>query len=74
MINSILVFIYVSNHVNLISGGIKDPNEVDLEKLAAQEQKHFPFEILVAATNNFHPSLKLGEGGFGPVYKVKMEC
>lgn len=44
-----------------------------MEKLAAQEQKHFPFEILVAATNNFHPSLKLGEGGFGPVYKVGIE-
>ncbi|XP_057786275.1 cysteine-rich receptor-like protein kinase 43 [Salvia miltiorrhiza] len=50
----------------------KDSNEVDLEKIAAQEQKHFPFEILVAATNNFHPSLKLGEGGFGPVFKGKL--
>ncbi|KAL1553669.1 non-specific serine/threonine protein kinase [Salvia divinorum] len=50
----------------------QDPNEVDLEKLAAQEQKQFPFEILVAATNNFHPTLKLGEGGFGPVYKGKL--
>lgn len=49
----------------------KDPNEADLEKIAAQEQKQFPFEVLVAATNNFHPTLKLGEGGFGPVYKVK---
>lgn len=51
----------------------KDQNEVDLEKLAAQEQKHFPFETLVAATNNFHPSLKLGEGGFGPVYKGTLD-
>lgn len=51
---------------------IKDQNEVDLEKLAAQEQKDFAFEALVAATKNFHPTLKLGEGGFGPVYKVKL--
>lgn len=62
------------NPITLISDDnsvwIEDQNEVDLEKLAAQEQKHFPFETLVAATNNFHPSLKLGEGGFGPVYKV----
>lgn len=49
---------------------IKGQDEVDLEKLAAQEQKEFSFESLVKATNNFNPSQKLGEGGFGPVYKV----
>jgi serine/threonine protein kinase len=27
---------------------------------------------LVAATKNFHPTHKLGEGGFGPVYKGKL--
>lgn len=48
----------------------KDEHEVDLERIAAQEQKHFPFQTLVAATKNFHPSLKLGEGGFGPVFQV----
>lgn len=45
--------------------------EEDLEKIAAQEQKLFPFETLVAATKNFHQ--KLGEGGFGPVFKGKLE-
>ncbi|GFP96640.1 cysteine-rich receptor-like protein kinase 10, partial [Phtheirospermum japonicum] len=45
------------------------PNEVDLEKIAAQEQKEFSFETLVAATKNFHLTQKLGEGGFGPVFK-----
>lgn len=45
--------------------------EEDLEKIAAQEQKVFPFETLVAATKNFHQ--KLGEGGFGPVFKGKLE-
>lgn len=44
----------------------------DLEKLAQQEQKHFPFEVLVAATKDFHPTHKLGEGGFGPVFKGKL--
>ncbi|KAM1190243.1 hypothetical protein ACFX2G_011109 [Malus domestica] len=48
-------------------------NEEDLEKIAQQEQKHFPFETLAAATKNFHPSHKLGEGGFGPVFKGKLE-
>ncbi|XP_030529229.1 cysteine-rich receptor-like protein kinase 43 [Rhodamnia argentea] len=47
--------------------------EEDLGRIAAQEQKHFSFEALVAATKNFHPTHKLGEGGFGPVYKGKLE-
>ncbi|XP_052206174.1 cysteine-rich receptor-like protein kinase 43 isoform X2 [Diospyros lotus] len=47
--------------------------EEDLQKIAAQEQKQIPFETLVSATKNFHPNHKLGEGGFGPVYKGKLE-
>ncbi|KAL3830764.1 hypothetical protein ACJIZ3_019566 [Penstemon smallii] len=54
------------------SNSSKDQNEVDLEKIAAQEQKQFSFEILVAATNNFHHTQKLGQGGFGSVYKGKL--
>lgn len=45
-------------------------SEAELERIAAQEQKFFPFEVLVTATNHFHASNKLGQGGFGPVYKV----
>lgn len=41
-----------------------------MEKIAAQEQKQFSFETLVAATLDFHPKFKLGQGGFGPVFKV----
>ncbi|TYI43523.1 hypothetical protein ES332_A01G175800v1 [Gossypium tomentosum] len=48
-------------------------NRDDLEKIAQQEQKHFPFEILVAATKDFLPHQKLGEGGFGPVYRGKLD-
>lgn len=47
--------------------------EEDLEKIAAKEQKQFQFQVLVAATKNFHHSNKLGEGGFGPVYKGKLD-
>ncbi|XP_057960442.1 cysteine-rich receptor-like protein kinase 43 [Malania oleifera] len=44
-------------------------NGDDLEQIAAQEQKVFPFAVLASATKNFHPTHKLGQGGFGPVYK-----
>ncbi|XP_042944116.1 G-type lectin S-receptor-like serine/threonine-protein kinase At1g11300 isoform X3 [Carya illinoinensis] len=37
-----------------------------------QELPIFSLEELASATNNFHPSNKLGQGGFGPVYKGKL--
>ncbi|XP_077236111.1 cysteine-rich receptor-like protein kinase 43 [Tasmannia lanceolata] len=47
--------------------------EEDLETIAAQEQKLFAFETLIAATQDFNLKNKLGEGGFGPVYKGKLD-
>ncbi|GFS33008.1 protein kinase superfamily protein [Actinidia rufa] len=48
-------------------------NEEELGRIAAQGQKRFSLETLVSATQNFQPSHKLGEGGFGPVYKGKLD-
>ncbi|KAK1314146.1 Cysteine-rich receptor-like protein kinase 25 [Acorus calamus] len=45
----------------------------DLEAIAAEQQKHFSYEVLSAATAAFHQNKKLGEGGFGPVYKGRLE-
>lgn len=40
------------------------------EKKGDIELKFFELHDLKAATNNFSPDNKLGEGGFGPVFKV----
>ncbi|KAF3961315.1 hypothetical protein CMV_014067 [Castanea mollissima] len=37
-----------------------------------QELPLFDFVKLASATNNFHESNKLGQGGFGPVYRGKL--
>ncbi|KAB2043646.1 hypothetical protein ES319_D01G031600v1 [Gossypium barbadense] len=38
-----------------------------------QQLPLFNFEELATATNNFHPQKKLGQGGFGPVYKGTLD-
>ena len=35
------------------------------------EVHYFNLSTIMAATNNFSDENKLGEGGFGPVYKVR---
>ena len=35
------------------------------------EMHYFDLSKILTATNNFSDLNKLGEGGFGPVYKVK---
>ncbi|PPD82703.1 hypothetical protein GOBAR_DD20369 [Gossypium barbadense] len=38
-----------------------------------QQLPLFNFEELATATNNFHPQKKLGQGGFGPVYRGTLD-
>ncbi|TKY66128.1 G-type lectin S-receptor serine/threonine-protein kinase [Spatholobus suberectus] len=45
----------------------------DLSQVKLQELLIFNFEKLVTATDNFHPYNKLGQGGFGPVYKGQLQ-
>ena len=35
------------------------------------EMYYFNLNTILAATDNFSEANKLGQGGFGPVYKVK---
>ena len=42
----------------------------NLDQYKVQELPLFNFEKLASATDNFHLSNKLGQGGFGPVYWV----
>jgi len=46
--------------------------QVEESTLISQNQPvvMFKMKTLVVATKNFHDDNKLGEGGFGPVYKV----
>ena len=58
--NGMLLFNEEESHKNFPSDNQKQVQELPL----------FNFEMLANATNNFHLSNKLGQGGFGPVYRV----
>ncbi|KAG5570073.1 hypothetical protein H5410_059839 [Solanum commersonii] len=51
-----------------IFGGKINQEELELRALDLQTG-HFRLRQIKAATNNFDPANKIGEGGFGPVYK-----
>ncbi|XP_070051738.1 G-type lectin S-receptor-like serine/threonine-protein kinase At1g11330 [Nicotiana tomentosiformis] len=44
----------------------------DINQAKFEELLVYNFDILASATDNFHLSSKLGQGGFGPVYKGKL--
>ncbi|KAK7292630.1 hypothetical protein RJT34_15481 [Clitoria ternatea] len=49
---------------------IHNENRIDeLKRIRIQDLTLFDFGKLATATNNFHSENKLGQGGFGPVYK-----
>ena len=41
-----------------------------MDQFKLEELPLIEFNKLAAATNNFHEANKLGQGGFGPVYRV----
>ncbi|KAJ0733766.1 putative protein kinase RLK-Pelle-DLSV family [Helianthus annuus] len=59
------------NHAKLTGEGeILNPSKSHVEDM---EQPLFSFSTIADATANFSPNNKLGEGGFGPVYKGMLE-
>ncbi|GAV67414.1 Pkinase domain-containing protein/S_locus_glycop domain-containing protein/B_lectin domain-containing protein/Pkinase_Tyr domain-containing protein/PAN_2 domain-containing protein/DUF3403 domain-containing protein [Cephalotus follicularis] len=56
------------------STDLSGPTELVLEgsQVNGQEFPLFSFSLVAAATNNFSEENKLGQGGFGPVYKGKL--
>lgn len=53
-----------------VEGKNKEMEGDDLEAITAMGRRVFRYEAVVAATGKFNPKQKLGEGGFGPVFKV----
>jgi len=53
------------------------PGSVELglegNQLSKAELPFFNFSCMSSATNNFSEENKLGQGGFGPVYKVNIK-
>ena len=65
--------------LSLFERGNVHPNSSDANFLGnhtnqvkLQEQLCINFKKLVIATNNFHEANKLGQGGFGSVYRVML--
>jgi hypothetical protein len=48
----------------------EDKHGDNVNHVKLQELPLFNLQELASATNNFHQSNKLGQGGFGPVYRV----
>ncbi|CAA2965657.1 G-type lectin S-receptor-like serine threonine-kinase CES101 [Olea europaea subsp. europaea] len=53
-------------------GKYNQPNDTMDKKMS--QVNTFSFESIAMATNNFADENKLGEGGFGPVYKGTLPC
>lgn len=49
-----------------------DSDRFNEDETKAIDVPCFDLESLLAATDNFSNANKLGQGGFGPVYKVKI--
>jgi hypothetical protein len=56
----------------MTSNRFGDANEINSDGKKGHDLQIFSFASIVAATDNFSIENKLGQGGFGPVYKVRL--
>jgi hypothetical protein len=57
------------NDVTASSPSFQDSAKLD-ETGRKPDVQFFDLSTIIAATDNFSPAKRLGQGGFGPVYKV----
>ncbi|XP_038882662.1 G-type lectin S-receptor-like serine/threonine-protein kinase B120 isoform X1 [Benincasa hispida] len=59
-----------------LSAELSGPYELGIEgeQLSGPDLPMFSFNCIAVATDNFSEENKLGQGGFGPVYKGKLPC
>jgi hypothetical protein len=74
--NTDVLPVYDARKSREMSAEISGPVELGLEgnQLSGSELPFYNFSCMSLATNNFSEENKLGQGGFGPVYKVKRKC
>ncbi|XVF77747.1 hypothetical protein PTKIN_Ptkin14bG0071800 [Pterospermum kingtungense] len=67
IVGSVLLFIWKKKHQILVSTNGEDRMDEDADN--NMELPRYDFNTIAMATDNFSSNNKLGEGGFGPVYK-----
>ncbi|XP_022927522.1 G-type lectin S-receptor-like serine/threonine-protein kinase At4g27290 [Cucurbita moschata] len=74
----VLVICFILGRRRKVRGGNMISPEITLGKIHSQEKEVempiYDFRTIEIATNSFSLSNKIGEGGFGPVYKGKLSC
>jgi hypothetical protein len=68
--NNLLLFDF-DTELHAINDGMNIENNTKKREKKDAELPLFSYESVLATTNNFSAMNKLGEGGFGPVYKVR---
>lgn len=55
-----------------LAGGMVDQNYSTTDQTKSSDFPTIQLDLILAATAHFFDGNKLGEGGFGPVYKVNL--
>ncbi|KAJ9566194.1 hypothetical protein OSB04_002160 [Centaurea solstitialis] len=72
---AIFVFIFMRRNRKMERRPSVNPiyEDIDTNEIITPESLQYSFAVIRAATNNFSENNKLGQGGFGSVYKGKLQ-